>query len=135
MILDIKCDEASMFMWRWVLSHALETGNLYRSDNEMSYIESTWTFLQDVRFRFIQELFKDFSRQQLKSKSFTRRYKPWYIYMNIFFSRMTLLFRRQCKLKQKHTLFWARIIMILRKIWMKSKNKSTECLEGKETFF
>ena len=33
-----------------------------------------------------------------------------------FFSRMTLLFRRQCKLKQKHTLFWARIIMILRKI-------------------
>lgn len=37
--------------------------------------------------------------------------------------------------KQKHTLFWARITMILRKIWMKSKNKSTECLEGKENFF
>ena len=33
-----------------------------------------------------------------------------------FFSRTTFLFRRQFKLKQKHTLFWARIIMILRKI-------------------
>ena len=33
-----------------------------------------------------------------------------------FFSGTTFLFRRQCKLKQKHTLFWARIIMILRKI-------------------
>ena len=39
-----------------------------------------------------------------------------HLHEHFFFPRMTLLFRRQCKLKQKHTLFWARIIMILRKI-------------------